>query len=210
MRFREADEKDLPKAAELLADSFLDYPLFSVIEENRDKRYRLVYELQYINAELYIAKHKCFVVMDNKNLMGVALLKDLQNGQKDVLSYIRFGFFRLLRHGLITKTIKFLKLINSANSSTTKQQGPAWYLDSLAVSKKAQGLGLGSEILQCVIFSYIRQNGGGKLCLSTNTELNRKFYRKNGFKEYREEELILDEHSVKDWSYCKEFIENYS
>lgn len=208
MYFRQADKEDLVKVTELLAESFLDYPLFCVIEENQEKRYSLVYELQYINTQLYIAKHQCFVVMDDRKLIGVALLKDLQKDHKDFWSYIYLGFFRLLKKGLMVKVIQYLKLMNG--TSVFSQQENAWYLDSFAVSKKAQGLGLGSEILQCVIFSYIKEHGGGQLFLSTNTEWNRKFYQKNGFDEYKETKLTLNEHSVKDWSYRKKIPGKYS
>lgn len=202
MRFQEAKEEDLTMIAELLADAFLNYPLFTIIEENKAKRYQLIYEIYYINAKLYMTKHKCFVVMDNQNLVGVALLKGLQDRQGELLDYVRFGFPRLFKQRLLTKAMKFLKLVNSTEVPMSKKYGDSWYLDTFAVSKKTQGVGLGSEILQN-IFSYIKEQGGGQLFLATNTKLNCKFYQKNGFAEYQEKDLTLDGHSVKDWGYCK-------
>lgn len=203
LRFREANKEDLTSVAELLATSFLDYPLFSIIEEDRERRYQFIYELQYINAKLFMAKHKCFVVIDEQNLMGVALLKDLQDVRGEFISYIRLGFYRLLRKGLLFKTLRYLKLMRNVEEPVASSQSKGWYLDMLAISSKAQGLGLGSEILDCVIVPYIKKNGGGTLFLATNTELNRKFYQKNGFDEYKEADLTIDGRSVKDWSYRK-------
>ncbi|GBD69408.1 GNAT family N-acetyltransferase [Tetragenococcus halophilus] len=206
MHFREADNEDLESVTDLLANAFLEYPLFTTIEKDKDKRYQWLYELQYINAKLYIAKYKCFVVIDQQNILGVALLKNLQEGQRDIFSYLRFGFLRLLFRGLLFKTMKYLKLLKSVDNAIFQQQDNAWYLDFLAISNKAQGLGLGSEILDCVIYPYIKKQGGGQLILASNTELNRKFYKKNGFDEFKEEKLMLGESIVKEWSYRKKIF----
>lgn len=203
LQFREANETELTRVAQLLADAFLNYPLFTIIEENKTKRYQLIYEIYYINAKLYMAKHKCFVIMQGQDLVAVALLKDLQNNQEEFLDYIRMGFYPLFKQKLLAKTMKYLKLIHSIDDPEPRRQNESWYLDTFAVSKKAQGLGLGSKILQNDIFTYIQAQGGGNLFLATNTRLNRKFYQKNGFAEYKEKELKLDGHVVKDWGYHK-------
>ncbi len=203
LQFREANETDLTRIAQLLADAFLNYPLFTIIEANKTQRHQLIYEIYYINAKLYMTKHKCFVIMQGQDLVAVALLKDLKNNQEELLDYFRMGFYPLFKQKLLAKTIKYLKLIYSINDLMPQRQDESWYLDTFAVSKKAQGLGIGSKVLQDDIFSYIQTQGGGNLFLATNTKLNRKFYQKNGFAEYQEKELKLGSHVVKDWGYYK-------
>lgn len=56
-----------------------------------------------------------------------------------------------------------------------------WYLDTLVVSPDYQGQKIGSKTLQEVM-KMVLQQGGKKLCLITNTEINSIFYQKNFFK----------------------------
>lgn len=201
MQFRQATPEDVYQVATLLTESFIDYPLFSVIEKNRDNRYSFLYELQYINTMTFIRKYSCLVITERDKIVGAALLKPLQGKQSDLLEYVRMGSLRLIKKRMLFKAIRFLKLANRFDNSTQDGDYFDWYLDSLAISKLAQGQGIGSQFLNQCIFQYISENGGGVLSLVTNTELNRKFYKKNGFEEFKEEHLQWQKETVRNWSY---------
>lgn len=159
MEFRKAEKKDEHCNAELLAESFIDYPLFTVIENDKNRRKKLIYEFQYINTMLFVQKHCCFIAIENQHIIGVALLKSLK-GKQDFLSYLRFGLARLIRKGMLLKALKYLKLVTSTNDTLHKRSNNGWYLDSLAISKEVQGKGMGSTILKGCIYPYISKEGG--------------------------------------------------
>ena len=74
----------------------------------------------------------------------------------------------------------------------------------LAVDNSMKGCGLGSAMLNDCLIPYIRQQGGKDFTLITNTELNRKFYTKNGFYEFAERTLVRDGQQIGNWSFHKE------
>lgn len=201
MEFRKADEKEIPEIAGLFAGSFKDYPLFEMIEKNNHKRYNLIKVLQHLNTTVFLKKHTCLVAVENDEIMGAALIKNLQKKQHDLVDYTKSGGILLLKRGMLPKAIQFFKLANSSDVNIEDSKKFDWYLDSLAISDKAQGKGVGSRLLKEGVFPYIADNGGGTVSLVTNTGINRKFYMKNGFEEFKEENLVLRNESIKNWSY---------
>ena len=65
-----------------------------------------------------------------------------------------------------------------------------------------KGCGLGSSMLQDCLIPYIKNQGGEELTLITNTEINRKFYTKNGFREFSERMLEQNGQTFGNWSFC--------
>lgn len=201
MEFRKADETEMHEVSQLLADAFKDYPLFEIIEKNNHKRHHLIKMLQHLNTKVFLKKHICLVAVENNEIMGAALVKNLQHKQRDLPEYIRLGGLSLLFEGMLPKTLQFLKLANSSDINIEDSETFDWYVDSFAVSHKTQGKGVGSRLLKECVFPYIAKNGGGMVSLVTNTGINRKFYMKNCFEEFKEENLKLKNESVKNWSY---------
>ncbi|WP_092988011.1 GNAT family N-acetyltransferase [Lacicoccus qingdaonensis] len=201
MEFRKADETEMHEVSQLLAGAFKDYPLFEIIEKNNHKRYRLIRALQHLNTKVFLKKHTCLVAVEDNEILAAALVKNLQNKNNDMPDYIKIGGLPLLFKGLLPKTLQFLKLANSSEVNIEDSKRFDWYVDSFAVSHKTQGKGVGSRLLKECVFPYIAKNDGGIVSLVTNTGINRKFYMKNGFEEFKEENLKLKNESVKNWSY---------
>ena len=65
-----------------------------------------------------------------------------------------------------------------------------------------KGRGLGSSMLQDCLIPYVQNQGGQELTLITNTEGNRKFYAKNGFREFSERTLEQNGQKIGNWSFC--------
>ena len=68
--------------------------------------------------------------------------------------------------------------------------------------KNEQGKGIGSRFMQEYIIPHLKEAGGEVLCLFTNSEMNRKFYEKNGFTLFDEKEFEYKERKIGSWSYC--------
>lgn len=201
MEFRKADETEMHEVSQLLAGAFKDYPLFEIIEKNNHKRYRLIRALQHLNTKVFLKKHTCLVAVEDNEILGAALVKNLQNKHLDLPEYIKIGGLSLLFKGMLPQTLQFLKLANSSDVNIEDSRTFDWYVDSFAVSHNTQGKGVGSRLLKECVFPYIAKNGGGMVSLVTNIGINRKFYMKNGFEEFKEENLTLKNESVKNWSY---------
>lgn len=51
------------------------------------------------------------------------------------------------------------------------------------------------------ILPYVKEHGGDALCLFTNSQINRKFYQKNGFREFNERFFTYMGKELGNWSY---------
>ena len=59
-------------------------------------------------------------------------------------------------------------------------------------------------MLQDCLIPYVQEQGGQELTLITNAEINRKFYTKNGFREFSERTLEQNGQQIGNWSFCLE------
>lgn len=73
---------------------------------------------------------------------------------------------------------------------------PHYYLMALGVSPQMQGKGIGSKLIEPVLQQA--DITGYKCYLETETEINVKFYEKNGF--HVEQEFIVPKHRLKYWA----------
>jgi GNAT superfamily N-acetyltransferase len=73
---------------------------------------------------------------------------------------------------------------------------PHYYLMALGVSPHMQGKGIGSKLIEPVLQQADAM--GYKCYLETETEINVKFYEKNGF--HVEQEFIVPKHGLKYWA----------
>ncbi len=64
-----------------------------------------------------------------------------------------------------------------------------------------QGKSFGSKMINDCLVPFIRRNGGGILALITNTNLNRSFYKKNGFDEFSAFPLKRFGREIGNWSF---------
>ena len=56
-------------------------------------------------------------------------------------------------------------------------------------------------MLQECILPYVKEHGGETLCLFTNSEANRNFYRKNEFEEFDQRFFNRKEKQLGSWNY---------
>ncbi|RPK05451.1 hypothetical protein BSBH6_02153 [Bacillus subtilis] len=57
-----------------------------------------------------------------------------------------------------------------------------------------------------MIIPFISKSGGGTLALITNTDLNRSFYKKNGFEEFSESRIRRFNH----WGFKRKVLQTYN
>ena len=80
-------------------------------------------------------------------------------------------------------------------------KGEHWYLSLLTVAKESEGKGIGGRFLNDCLIPYVKDAGGESLTLFTNSEINRRFYEKNGFCLFDEKRFEYGGRAIGSWSY---------
>lgn len=201
MEYRKARKAELGEIAVLLTVSFQDYGFFKMYIKNRERQFKFLHSILSTAVKAYYKKHIILVGVNDNKILSAALLKTPDKQELGLMDYVSAGGIKALLTGGIFSTWGFLKLAQEAGSACHSLPGRVWYLETLAVSASCQGQGLGSKMLKECIKPYIEKRGGGLLTLITNTELNRLFYKKNGFDEFHEMTLARNGKKIGNWSY---------
>jgi GNAT superfamily N-acetyltransferase len=101
-----------------------------------------------------------------------------------------FGFPSLARH----RAMGIFDYLEKIQRNCIAE--PHYYLMALGVSPHMQGKGIGSKLIEPVLQQADVM--GYKCYLETETEINVKFYEKNGF--HVEQEFIVPKHGLKYWA----------
>ena len=205
--YREATPKDYNRIAQLSALSFRNYPYFDFAFRNafKDDDAYIAYmeKLHRIHIKANLPQNKCFVGLKDGKIVSAALLQDPAKKKAAVEDYVKAGGLRLIFPVGFSKILNFFRISEDARADCDQKYPSAWYLEILAVDGSMKGCGLGSGMLRECLIPYIQNQGGQELTLITNTELNRKFYTKNGFREFSARTLEQDGQRIGNWSFCR-------
>lgn len=204
--YRNVTKDDLKIVSKLYTQSFKEYCFFkSTIGKifKSEKEYLHFLEtLFFINTNAFVKKQICIVgVLDGK-IVSAATLNDPDKPQIGFLDYICSGGIKLFKETSILNILKFMKFLNSAKKACESLKTNVWYFDSLAVDKAYQGKGFGSKMINECVIPYITSKNGNEVVFITNSEINRKFYTKNGFKEFDSTTISFKNNTINNWSYC--------
>lgn len=202
--YREARKCEIEKVAKLCADSFMQYPLYQTVRNifNNENSYsQFMYELQLLFVRVYMKRLPVLVgVMDNI-IVSVAMLEYPDRKKPSLWNYIVNGGLKILKYISPLQIFGFLNLIKNTETACAKIKEPRWFLTVLAVDKNCQGKQLGSKMIQDGIIPYVKKHRGKLLTFTTNTELNCKFYIKNGFIPFDKRTLQYNGINVENWSF---------
>lgn len=205
IEYREATSKDFNSIAQLSAQSFGKYPYFDCAFHHAfktDAAYSSYMEkLHRINIKANAPQNKCFVGIQDGKIVSAALLQDPTKKKADVEDYVKAGGLSLIFPVGLSKILNFFHFSEDARSDCDHQHPFAWYLECLAVDGSKKGCGLGTSMLQDCVIPFIESQGGQELTLITNTEINRKFYIKNGFQEFAARKLEQNGQLIGNWSF---------
>lgn len=206
--YREATAKDFHRIAQLSAQSFGNYPYFHSAFRHafkNDNAYITYMEkLHRVHIKANASQNKCFVGMKDGEIVSAALLQDPAKKKAAVEDYVKAGGLGLVFPVGLSKILNFFHFSEDARADCDRNYPSAWYLEVLAVDGARKGSGLGSGMLQDCLIPYVQEQGGQELTLITNAEINRKFYTKNGFREFSERTLEQNGQQIGNWSFCLE------
>lgn len=200
MNFRIADKKELIICTKVVKDAFDEYEFFNMFIEHPQKR------KAYFEVLMEVWMKNCFqygtvlVGTENDEIVSVAVLNAPDDKEIDFID-CSIKTIKLFCIGGIKNTKRFLKMCETSDEACHVLPNPKWHLVLLAVAKKYSGKGIGSLMLQNCIIPYVSKHGGRLLTFNTNAEVNRSFYKKNGFEEFDISTLYENGKELGNWSY---------
>ncbi|OUL06386.1 GNAT family N-acetyltransferase [Bacillus spizizenii] len=207
--YRQARADELNKVAKLFHESFKQYPFMDLLVKRGKKDRSFIFEMHKVLTKAYFKKHFCFVGIQNGEIVVAALLKHRDKRDISLSDYIAAGGIKLIKMGGFS-VLNMLTVANEAKKSYRSLKEPAWYLEVLGVSPSYQGKSLGSKMINDCLIPFISKSGGGVLALITNTDLNRSFYQKNGFKEFSESRIRRFDHEIYNWGFKRKVLQTYN
>lgn len=207
IEYREARPDEVEFISKLATLSFGHYPFFDFAFESafdsENEYFTYIEKLHRVHNRANMKQHKCFVGVRNGRIVSAALLQDPSKRRISVWDYILSGGVSLLFPVGFSKILDFFSISEEGHLDCAEQHPSAWYIELLAVDMGMKGCGLGSGMINDCLIPYIKNNGGGELALTTNTEKNCTFYKRNGFDCFAVRSLTRGGQTIQNWSFVK-------
>ncbi|WP_148302614.1 GNAT family N-acetyltransferase [Caldalkalibacillus mannanilyticus] len=163
-------------------------------------------DVYLVYIKTYSKNNECFVGEENGKIKSVAMIARPHSPDINLLDYFRSGAFKLLKKiSLLPKLLKFLDVLEEGHKPCNGIKEHSWMLEFLAVDKFCKGQQLGTKMLnECVIPYIMNQSCGTKpvtFITFTNTEINSRFYLKNGFTEFDYTTIQRNGKEIGNWSF---------
>lgn len=206
MIYRRMKRNEWKFCADLAAKAFEDYDFFSAYVPSDRKR--PVFLKYMLRTEFYVNQGRSdfFVAWEDDRIAAIAVVRRTSYRMPDVDAYLKAGFWKCLVVGGVKHTAAWYNMDLEAGKPCQGIDGNTWFLHLLAVDSAKKGKGVGSRMLSECIIPYVKKRGGETLCLYTNSEINRKFYIKNGFREFDEMHFAYGGKAFGSWSYRMDFV----
>ena len=208
--YRRANENDVDELSNIVSESFSEYPVFVLTLKDKCKSLKEYIEsttlIHKMHLRISIKKHLCMVGIQDSKICSVVVLENPDPPKIGIFDYLGAGGWQLLVKmglGRLSGLLELNKITEALRKEISQQHPDAWYVGLLSVSKDYQGQRLGSRMIEECIVPIVKQFGGKKITLVTNTEINRKFYIQNGFLELFSESIISDRHLLPNWGYLR-------
>ena len=203
MKYERLIQEELKQSAQLAAEAFYDYEYFSIFisDEKRRKRCLDAMIKCEFKANWNDPETQFIVAKENDRIVAVAQLCSPDYKKPSDFDYIRAGWLGVMLKGGVKEVNAWNEMEKQASAPCHGLVGNIWYLSLLIVAKDLEGKGIGSRFLNECIIPRVQNAGGESLSLFTNSELNRKFYEKNGFILFDERRFEYGGKNIGSWSY---------
>lgn len=201
LTFREAERKDIEEVSVLGAKSYHDYEYFSIFFPDERVRYNFGVELQRTGCRTALRRDRIMLAeCDGRIVAGAELIAPYDDEQSG-FDFFRNGGLKVLLAGGFKESLRWLDMQEETGKICHDIKEPHWYLNSFAVDNDLKGQGIGTRMMQEYIIPFIAENGGGPLYLITNSEINSRFYLKNGFELFSYEEFTYNGKKMGNWAF---------
>ncbi len=208
LEYQVMEPSEWKACARLAAEAFYDYAYFSIYVPDDARRKRFLNALLRceFKANKGLETVTFLTARENGKTVAVAQLCSPEFKKPDDLTYVRSGWFGAVFKGGAKGVNAWNAMEKIASAPCHQLPGQNWYLSLLTVVPGAEGKGVGSRFLNECIIPYVKEHGAETLSLFTNSEINRRFYRKNGFSEFDEKHFSYDGKTIGSWSCVMRFL----
>ena len=205
MTYEEMRPEEMKNCVELASKAFGHYDFFSVYIPSR-RIPRFLRSMLGVEFRVNQGLVRYFTAKENGKIIAVAIVRDPSYKMPTEKQYLKAGFWKNLVIGGYKNVVAWYEMDQTAIKPCETLGGKTWFLHLLAVDVEKEGMGIGSRMLQECVIPYVKEQGGETLCLYTNSEINRKFYKKNGFREFDSTVFSYKGNSFGSWSYRLDFV----
>ncbi|KAJ3322935.1 hypothetical protein HDV06_002594 [Boothiomyces sp. JEL0866] len=170
----------------LIETTFIDTPIWESIFPDKDKRHAAFPYLSSCRAKLMLPK-SLVLVEGNKQIGHLALASPDQSAMSVSLWEILVSGYALLPFFIESQSFKWLTMVNDHWKLLGQQQGRVWTLEAVCVDQSKRGQGIGTVMMNMVLERIPK---GDVLYLTTQEEINVRFYKRFGFNVVLEEQLV--------------------
>lgn len=203
LEYRKMTQEELHTCSLLAAKAFYDYEYFSIFVPHDKRRQHFLNAL--IRCEFQANFRKSTVnyitAWENGRIVAVAQLCTPYFKKPSDFDYIKAGYLNAAFKGGFRTTAAWVEMDRKASAPCHKLGEKNWYLSLLTVAKPDEGRGIGSCFLNEYIIPYVKAAGGEIISLFTNSEINCKFYEKNGFFLFDKKQFEYGGKTIGSWSY---------
>ena len=189
----------------VLTESFVNYPLFWGVFEDRFKsgtELRSFYErLMKGIFRATVRKDDCYMCIADGKVKAVVIVVKPSDKPLGFWDYAVSGMAGIIARIGIRDTLRFMEMSDKTEIVVRSIPEPRWHLYFLAVDPEYQKQGIGSAVIQDFLIPLVRSNGGNLITVTTNSEKNVAFYIDNGFRLVKEETLECNAKSIGNWTF---------
>ncbi|MDO4477566.1 MAG: GNAT family N-acetyltransferase [Lachnospiraceae bacterium] len=197
--------EELPACREITTRAFMNYPYFTVHFPDPKKRESYIRGVVDMDMRLNRDHSVYFTARDDDGTLA-AVGQVCPPGYRDAsdLKYFFGGYWKFIFTQNIGAMLSWLSMREKAGEPC-HAISDMWYANLLTVDPPYQGKGVGSGMMRDCFIPYIKAQGGKGMTLFTNTEYNREYYRRKGFKEFDERFFEYKGGRVGSWSFRMDF-----
>ncbi|KAJ3276336.1 hypothetical protein HDV01_004959 [Terramyces sp. JEL0728] len=173
------------KYQHMIETTFVDTPLWTSIFPDKEKRHAIFPYLSSCRNKLMLPKS--YVLLDGNIQIGhVALATPDQSAMSASFWDVLISGYALLPFFIESQSFKWLSQLNEHWKELGKAQGRVWTIEAVCVDASERGKGIGTTMMNLVIEMIPK---GDVLYLTTQEEINVKFYKRFGFQVDLQEQL---------------------
>ena len=205
MTYETMKKEELKTCVGIAAKAFEKYDFFSIYFPNDKSRPHLLHNMMKVEIGANFDRAHFLTAKENGKIVAFAMLRDPEYQEPDAGAYMRAGFWKNYLFGGKDNVAAWLSMDSKAGIPCKNLSGRTWFLNILTVAADVEGKGIGSRMIREGIIPYVKEHGGEALSLYTNSEINRRFYTKNGFQEFHEQHFSYNGKELGSWSYLMTF-----
>ena len=205
VEYKHYDSSYEAEALKIFIESFVNYPLFWGVFEDRFKseiKMHSFYELLMKGIfRATIRKDDCYIGVADGKVIVIVIVEKPSDKAIGFWDYAVSGMAGVIAKIGLSDTLKFMELSDKTEIVVKSIPDPRWHLYFLAVDPQYQRRGIGTGAIQDFLIPLVKSNGGDLITVTTNSEKNVDFYIKNDFSLVKEETLAYKTKSFKNWTF---------